>query len=74
LSRKADPASPGQNSFIISVHVPKAAGTTFSRYLLNVFPEGVLRDYEPITPEVAELFDTPSDGLTHNSRGMDGPG
>jgi hypothetical protein len=58
LSRKADPATPGQNSLIISVHVPKAAGTTFSRYLLNAFPDGVLRDYEPITPEVAELFDT----------------
>ena len=47
-----------EHSLIISVHVPKAAGTTFSRYLLNVYPDGVLRDYEPITPQVAELFDT----------------
>src|SRR5688572_15787903 len=58
-SIRKPPSTPsGQNSLIISIHVPKAAGTTFSQYLLDVFPDGVLRDYEPITPEASELFDS----------------
>ena len=66
---KPDPGSPEQSPLIISVHVPKAAGTTFSRYLLNAFPDGVLRDYEPITPQVAELFDTCFNWLNSQPRG-----
>lgn len=58
LIGKPAPTTSEQSPLIISIHVPKAAGTTFSRYLLNVFPDGVLRDYEPITPQVAEVFDS----------------
>ena len=56
--RRPRATSSQQPSLIISLHVPKAAGTTFSRYLLNVFPDGVLRDYGPTTPQVGELFNS----------------
>lgn len=58
LIRTPTPTPSRQFPLIISVHVPKAAGNTFSRYLLNVFKDGVLRDYGSTTPQVEELFDS----------------
>lgn len=43
---------------IISIHVPKTAGTTFAQYLYKAFPRGVLLDYGPSTMEVSDLIDS----------------
>lgn len=47
---------------IISVHVPKTAGTTFMHYLQKSFPGGVLGDYGEDT-QVSYLFDSCFDDL-----------
>lgn len=43
---------------IISIHIPKTAGTTFRNYLHKVFDGGVLHDYGLDAPELNDLFDS----------------
>lgn len=56
---------------IISIHVPKTAGTTFAQYLFKAFPDGVLRDYGPDTVEVSELFSSSFENITSIKQGGD---
>jgi hypothetical protein len=50
---------------IISVHIPKTAGTTFAQYLLRAFPDGVLSDYGSETPDVSEVFESCFKNITN---------
>jgi len=53
------------DSMIISIHIPKTAGTTFAHFLRRSFPDGVLGDYGAETPDVNELFESCSKNITN---------